>query len=248
MRLGFLLIFPDMGEDRVCTLKKKLSSIVRQKNSTTNNIKESVLLALTSTTDELRIAYMIAKMGHPLEFRETKGPDSMIGGERIKLIEAKSRFNRTHFGGTSNKSVKLTEKGIFSLLCRDAFPLLERAFGEQNTHIALLNLSHSGYGLMLPAHSYVNERKFELKKAIDEALTLSRTGEDSVVLYMSMAKCSYPGWVKGGMAVALVLSLSSGYELKPLFISLVIPLIAINLVANPILLSHYLKKIKDCID
>jgi hypothetical protein len=125
---------------------------------------------------------MIAKMGYPLEFRDLHGPDFMIGGEEIKLLEAKSRFNRTHFGGTSNKSVKLTEKGIFSLLCRDAFPLLERAFGEQNTHIALVNLSHSEYGLMLPAHSYLNEKKFGLKKALDEALMLSRTGEDVVVL------------------------------------------------------------------
>jgi CPA1 family monovalent cation:H+ antiporter len=52
------------------------------------------------------------------------------------------------------------------------------------------------------------------------------------------------GGLRGGMAVALVLSLSSEYELQPLFISLVIPLIAINLVANPILLSRYLKKSK----
>jgi monovalent cation:H+ antiporter, CPA1 family len=52
------------------------------------------------------------------------------------------------------------------------------------------------------------------------------------------------GGLRGGMAVALVLSLSSEYEFKPLFISLVIPLIAINLVANPILLSQYLKKSK----
>lgn len=169
-------------ERRGADLKKKLSSIVNQKNSTTSLKKESVLLALTSTTDELRIAYMIAKMGYPLEFRDQNGPDFMIGGEEIKLLEAKSRFNRTHFGGTSNKSVKLTEKGIFSLLCRDAFPLLERAFGEQNTHIALVNLSHSEYGLMLPAHSNVNERKFELKNALDDALTLSRTGDDAVVL------------------------------------------------------------------
>lgn len=52
------------------------------------------------------------------------------------------------------------------------------------------------------------------------------------------------GGLRGGMAVALVLSLSSEYEFKSLFISLVVPLIAINLVANPILLSQYLKKLK----
>jgi hypothetical protein len=112
-------------ERRSADLKKKLSSIVKQKNSTASQKKESVLLALTSTSDELRIAYMIAKMSYPLEFRDLNGPDFTTGGEEIKLLEAKSRFNRTHFGGISSKSVKLTEKGIFSLLCRDAFPLLE---------------------------------------------------------------------------------------------------------------------------
>jgi len=49
------------------------------------------------------------------------------------------------------------------------------------------------------------------------------------------------GGLRGGMAVALVLSLSSTYEFKELFISLIIPLIAINLVVNPILLNQYLK-------
>jgi CPA1 family monovalent cation:H+ antiporter len=52
------------------------------------------------------------------------------------------------------------------------------------------------------------------------------------------------GGLRGGVAVALVLSLSSEYEFKDLFISLIIPLIAINLVVNPILLNQYLKKSK----
>ena len=50
------------------------------------------------------------------------------------------------------------------------------------------------------------------------------------------------GGLRGGIAVALVLSLSSAYEYKNLFISLIIPLIAINLVVNPLLLNQYLKK------
>jgi monovalent cation:H+ antiporter, CPA1 family len=50
------------------------------------------------------------------------------------------------------------------------------------------------------------------------------------------------GGLRGGMAVALVLSLAASYEFKELFISLIIPLIAINLVVNPILLNQYLKK------
>ena len=52
------------------------------------------------------------------------------------------------------------------------------------------------------------------------------------------------GGLRGGMTVALVLSLSAEYEFKGLFISLIIPLIAINLVVNPILLNQYLKKSK----
>ncbi len=43
------------------------------------------------------------------------------------------------------------------------------------------------------------------------------------------------------MALALVLSLTSAYEFKELFISLIIPLIAINLMVNPVLLNQYLK-------
>jgi CPA1 family monovalent cation:H+ antiporter len=50
------------------------------------------------------------------------------------------------------------------------------------------------------------------------------------------------GGLRGGMAVALVLSLSAEYEFKKVFISLIIPLIAINLVLNPIMLNQYLTK------
>ncbi|MFY9565989.1 MAG: cation:proton antiporter [Nitrososphaeraceae archaeon] len=52
------------------------------------------------------------------------------------------------------------------------------------------------------------------------------------------------GGIRGGMTVALVLSLSAEYEFKNLFSSLIIPLIAINLLVNPILLNQYLKKSK----
>ena len=50
------------------------------------------------------------------------------------------------------------------------------------------------------------------------------------------------GGLRGGIAVALALSISADYVFKDLFISLVVPLIAINLLVNPILLNWYLKK------
>jgi CPA1 family monovalent cation:H+ antiporter len=52
------------------------------------------------------------------------------------------------------------------------------------------------------------------------------------------------GGLKGGIAVALVLSLPTEYEFKSLFIALIISVVAINLVVNPILLDRYMKKSK----
>ncbi|MGB7953345.1 MAG: cation:proton antiporter [Candidatus Nitrosopolaris sp.] len=52
------------------------------------------------------------------------------------------------------------------------------------------------------------------------------------------------GGLRGGIAIALVLSLPTEYELKSLFIALIISVVAINLVVNPILLDRYMKKSK----
>ena len=50
------------------------------------------------------------------------------------------------------------------------------------------------------------------------------------------------GGLRGGIAVALALSIPDAYEFKYLYTSLVVPLIAINLVVNKILLKCYLRK------
>ena len=52
------------------------------------------------------------------------------------------------------------------------------------------------------------------------------------------------GGLRGGIAVALVLSLPTEYEFKTLFIALIISVVAINLVVNPIFLDRYMKKSK----
>ena len=52
------------------------------------------------------------------------------------------------------------------------------------------------------------------------------------------------GGLRGGICLALVLSLPAEYEFKNLFVTLTISLIAVNLVINPILLGRYLKKSK----
>jgi len=52
------------------------------------------------------------------------------------------------------------------------------------------------------------------------------------------------GGLRGGICIALVLSLPAEYEFKNLFATLTISLIAVNLVINPILLGRYLKKSK----
>jgi CPA1 family monovalent cation:H+ antiporter len=52
------------------------------------------------------------------------------------------------------------------------------------------------------------------------------------------------GGLRGGIAVALVLSLPLEYEFRKLFIGLIISIVAVSLVVNPILLDRYLKKSK----
>jgi monovalent cation:H+ antiporter, CPA1 family len=52
------------------------------------------------------------------------------------------------------------------------------------------------------------------------------------------------GGLRGGICVALVLSLPAEYEFKNLFVTLTISLIAVNLIINPVLLGRYLKKSK----
>ena len=52
------------------------------------------------------------------------------------------------------------------------------------------------------------------------------------------------GGLRGGIAVAMVLSLPIEYEFKNLFITLVISVVAINLILNPILLDRYIRKSK----
>jgi len=56
------------------------------------------------------------------------------------------------------------------------------------------------------------------------------------------------GGLRGGICVAMVLSLPTDYEYKALFVTLVFSLILVNLLVNPILLSRYLKKSKLNID
>ena len=52
------------------------------------------------------------------------------------------------------------------------------------------------------------------------------------------------GGLRGGIAVALVLSLPIEYEFKNLFTTLVISVVAINLIVDPILLARYIRKSK----
>jgi CPA1 family monovalent cation:H+ antiporter len=50
------------------------------------------------------------------------------------------------------------------------------------------------------------------------------------------------GGIRGGIAVALVLSIPPSYEFKGLFVTLIVYLIAINLFFNPVMINQLLKK------
>lgn len=71
----------------------------------------------------------------------------------------------------------------------------------------------------------------------------------SITLRIAKVRIPFPwqnililGGLRGGIAVAMVLSLPMEYEFKNLFIALVTSVVTINLVVGPILLDRYIKK------
>lgn len=71
----------------------------------------------------------------------------------------------------------------YFLSCVGMYFLLWRLLSP-NKKRALINLTHSEYGLLLAMHSLLNDRKFELNKALDSALKMSTEGKELAILYV----------------------------------------------------------------
>jgi hypothetical protein len=170
-------------------LMERLKTLVSDKAMENTKRKIKILEALITATDEFRIAHELCKLGFAVEFGGKKGADLIINHRQIGIIkaEAKSRLNITHHLESSTKSAVVYERAILSLLCRDAYSKLEEAFDEQESNIALINLTRSQYGHLLAAYMTLYNVDYHLRSAFDKALKLVESGQQAVLAYYEIA-------------------------------------------------------------
>ena len=76
----------------------------------------------------------------------------------------------------------LTNQAIFSLLMKEGFAPLQRTFDEQNTDIAMVNLSISSYGFMLST-GLIADSNFSHTMATALNVTLFFEGSESFLSF-----------------------------------------------------------------
>ena len=193
--------FINGGKQRINNFKKQLCSLItestnfpKRQSITKNKILESVI----TISDEFRIGYILLGLKPTLRFNTEKGPDFYIDGININLkIEAKSKLNRTYIGEIGVEEdiiIQLDESICLSLLSRDAFKsgTLSKAFEEQKTDIALINMSHSEFGDLFAAFVYTEYKGYEFDAAVDNALKLVKEGRKAVLLYSEIISKDKP--------------------------------------------------------
>ena len=74
----------------------------------------------------------------------------------------------------------MTNKTIFSLLMKEGFGPLQRTFDEQNSDIAMVNLSVSSYGFMLST-GLIADKDFRF--TMTAALEMAKNKEKVVIFY-----------------------------------------------------------------
>jgi hypothetical protein len=120
-----------------------------------------------------------------LRFNQYSGPDFKL--EELGItIEAKSRLNRSYLGDLMNPSIPLDEITCLKLLSKDVFESgsLERAFDDQGTNIAVMNVSHSQFGSLFAAYAYgLDNLNLGLPVAFVKAISMARTNKKVVLLY-----------------------------------------------------------------
>lgn len=79
-------------------------------------------------------------------------------------------------------NVDLTNRTVLSLLMNDGLAPLQRAFDEQNSDIAMINLSLSSYGFILSTGLVVDSN---FRRVIEAALRMARIKEKVVAFYSS---------------------------------------------------------------
>ena len=96
------------------------------------------------------------------------------------LIDTKMRLTNDKPAYKDSNDTNLTNKTIFSLLMKDGFGPLQSAFDEQNTDIAMVNLSISSYGFMLSTGLIADT---DFRFTMTAALEMAKNKEKVVIFY-----------------------------------------------------------------
>jgi hypothetical protein len=189
------------GQQRMIRLRMQLCSLITEsikfpdRQATTSN---KILEAVVTVTDEFRIAYALQNINSALIFNEEKGPDLRLNEVNITVkIEAKSKLNRKYIGEVDvneDLTIYLDESICLRLLSRDAFKsgTLDRAFDEQETDIAVINLSHSEFGDLFAAYVYALDKGYEFDAVFRDAVKLTKAGKKAVILYSEVISMDKP--------------------------------------------------------
>ena len=88
----------------------------------------------------------------------------------------------------------MDESICLRLLSRDGFKsgTLDRDFDEQETDIAVINLSHSEFGDLFAAYVYTLDKGYDFDAAFRDAVNLTRSGKKAVILYSEVISIDKP--------------------------------------------------------
>lgn len=161
--------------------KKKILDLVNARNMDKKNIKKNtdIYEKIYSMHNEYLTAYYINEIV-PIELTNDIGkPDFKVIGEGV-WIDTKMRFTNDKSAYKDPSNIDLNNRTIFSLLMRDGFAPLERAFDEQNANIAMVNLSISSYGFLLST-GLITDSNF--KSTMTNALNIVKNNDKAVIFY-----------------------------------------------------------------
>ena len=134
--------------------------LVNARNMDKKNIKKNtdIYEKINSMHNEYLTAYYINEI-IPIELTDDIGkPDFKVIGQDV-WIDTKMRFTNDKSAYIDPNNIDLNNRTIFSLLMRDGFAPLERAFDEQNANIAMVNLSIS---FLWISFIYRSDNRFKL--------------------------------------------------------------------------------------
>ena len=168
---------------KVARDKKKILSIVKSRNSDKHNIQKNLEVYKQTYTihNEYNTASYINKIV-PIEFTDDIGqPDFKVIDTEI-FIDTKMRLENNKLAYKGPASLHLTNGIVLSLLMKDGFAPLQRTFDEQNSDIAMINLSLSAYGFILSTGLVIDSNFIGVLEA---ALDMARNKEKVVIFYSS---------------------------------------------------------------